>query len=177
MQRQLASSKSATKNGEDNSEYGDSSVTFGSAKEPREKSQNKRAWIWYTLATTIAFTFCNLSICVLTNQTGICGFLYFQTGTIWAGIVYFIRGRYLQFKETRKCWPPAKTLNIKVDGKVNCVNLLAFVCFCLIYEINQMFPFMTMYFAQKASLNKGVVAILWSINPLFIAIYDQIFYK
>ena len=36
---------------------------------------------------------------------------------------------------------------------------------------------MTMYFAQKASLNKGVVGILWSINPLFIAIYDKIVFK
>ena len=64
-----------------------------------------------------------------------------------------------------------------INGKVDEVNVLAYACFCLIYQINQIFAFATMYLAQKACLNKGVVSTVWSFNPLFISFYDRLVYK
>lgn len=34
-----------------------------------------------------------------------------------------------------------------------------------------------MYYSQLAHLNKGVVSIIWGLNPLFIAFIDRALYK
>ena len=34
-----------------------------------------------------------------------------------------------------------------------------------------------MYYAYLADLNKGVVSVIWGLNPLFIALFDFILYK
>ena len=36
---------------------------------------------------------------------------------------------------------------------------------------------MTMYYAYLADLNKGVVSVIWGLNPLFIALFDFFLYK
>ena len=36
---------------------------------------------------------------------------------------------------------------------------------------------MNMYYAYLAYLNKGVVSVIWGLNPLFIAFMDCIVYK
>jgi threonine/homoserine efflux transporter RhtA len=56
-------------------------------------------------------------------------------------------------------------------------HLLAYICFCLIYLLNQILPFTTLYFAFLADLNKGVVSVIWGLNPLFIAIIDAVIFK
>lgn len=67
--------------------------------------------------------------------------------------------------------------NIIKNGRIDTVNLLAYICFCLIFSINQIFAFLTMYYSQLAHLNKGVVSVIWGLNPLFIAFIDYLFYK
>ena len=34
-----------------------------------------------------------------------------------------------------------------------------------------------MYYATKAGINVGVITVIWSVNPLLMAIGDRIFYK
>jgi drug/metabolite transporter (DMT)-like permease len=40
-----------------------------------------------------------------------------------------------------------------------------------------MLAFMNMYYAYLAFLNKGVVSVIWGLNPLFIAFIDSIVYN
>lgn len=36
---------------------------------------------------------------------------------------------------------------------------------------------LTMYFATKAGINVGVVTVIWSVNPLLMALADKIVYQ
>ena len=36
---------------------------------------------------------------------------------------------------------------------------------------------LTMYFATDAGINVGVVTVIWSVNPLLMALADRIIYK
>jgi hypothetical protein len=37
--------------------------------------------------------------------------------------------------------------------------------------------FLTMWFADLAKINVGVITTIWAINPLFMAILDSIIFK
>jgi hypothetical protein len=94
----------------------------------------KAPWILYMIFSTIAFTSCNLSISHITSY-GPTGIFYFATGTILCGFlnnVIELCGECRQHKEC-KLWVPQKII---VDGCLDDVNLLAFMCFCCIYQMN-----------------------------------------
>lgn len=48
--------------------------------------------------------------------------------------------------------------------------------FCLVYLLSQNLGFFTIWFTGLANVNTGVVTILWSTHPLFMAIADHFIY-
>ena len=68
-------------------------------------------------------------------------------------------------------------MKLIIDGKVDCKNVLGFVAFCFNYFLIQNMAFLTMWFASLADVNVGVITVIWSVNPLFMAIMDRIVYK
>ena len=67
--------------------------------------------------------------------------------------------------------------NIIVGGKFRCINAVGFLAFCLMYFIIQNMAFMTMWFADLAQINVGVITVIWSINPLYMAAVDYFLFK
>ena len=67
--------------------------------------------------------------------------------------------------------------NIIVDGKFKCVNLLGFLVFCMVYFLIQSMAFLTMWFANLAQINVGLITVIWSINPLYMAAADYFLFK
>lgn len=52
------------------------------------------------------------------------------------------------------------------------INVLGYFAFCLVYFLIQNMAFVTMWFANLAHVNVGVITVIWSVLPLFLAIAD-----
>ena len=67
-------------------------------------------------------------------------------------------------------------MNLYHDGKLSGKHLLGFVCFSLCYFCIQNLAFLTMYFANRANINVGLITTIWSVNPLFLAFMDSLIF-
>lgn len=67
--------------------------------------------------------------------------------------------------------------NIIIDGKLRNRNLFGFLLNCLLYFYVINMCVFTMYFANKAGVNVGVITTITSINPFFTAVADYFVYK
>lgn len=141
-----------------------------------EKGESKR-WIAFAFAATLCFTACNTAISEITARSGPLCILYFSLGSFLSGAVY----NYLHcFKNWRKEGGGGKfwlDQNIIVDGKFKCINLLGFIVFSLLYFLIQNMAFLTMWFADLAQVNVGLITVIWSINPLYMAAADYFLFK
>ena len=63
-----------------------------------------------------------------------------------------------------------------VKGKLKLNNLLGFIVFSMVYFTIQNLAFTTMWVADDAQINVGIITAIWSINPLFIAVSDYLIY-
>ena len=146
---------------------------LGSKFQRFKQSFFRAPWILNMVFATIAFTFCNVSISHITSY-GPTGIFYFSTGTLLSGTVFHLYESFLHYKRKGSLWAPQ---NLIVKGKLQTANVIAFACFCTIYLLNQILAFSTMYYAYLADLNKGVVSVIWGLNPLFIAFIDFLVYR
>lgn len=119
--------------------------------------QIRTPWALYMIFTTLAFTASNISICRLTSY-GPTGIFYFSSGNVLCGLIYLIYDAVMLFKKRGRTVLRARnrrntfcsnmcTSIYKEDGTCDVVNILAFISFCLVYQINQMFAFLTLYYA------------------------------
>ena len=117
-----------------NSQENDHDLNSPEREMPRQSIFKKAPWILYMIFSTIAFTSCNLSISHITSY-GPTGVFYFSTGTILCGFLHYLIEIFGESRKQKKCkfWIPQ---NIIIDGSLDDVNLLAFMCFCCIYQIN-----------------------------------------
>ena len=67
--------------------------------------------------------------------------------------------------------------NIIVDGTLRKKNLVLFIAYCILYFYIMNMCIFTMYFANKAGVNVGVITTITSINPFFTAFADYLMYK
>ena len=59
---------------------------------------------------------------------------------------------------------------------MNYRNLLGFIAYCCVYLCIQNMAMLTMFTAKLAGVNVGVIITIWSINPLFMALLDYLFF-
>ena len=57
--------------------------------------------------------------------------------------------------------------------KCNCLGVLGFVGFCLSYLLVQIMAFVTMWFANLANVNPGIITVIWALGPLYTALADR----
>lgn len=55
-------------------------------------------------------------------------------------------------------------------------NVFGFFVFCLIYLLINVTAFITMWFAALAGMNAGIITVIWSVGPLFLALSDYVLY-
>lgn len=134
------------------------------------------AWILWSLSAAACFTACNEAISLITANAGPLCIFYFAPGTVAVGTVYQLIMCIYNSRQQQKCicWNEQKLI---IDNKVDCKNVLGFVAFCFNYFLIQNMAFLTMWFAALADINVGVITVIWSVNPLFMAIMDWIIYK
>jgi multidrug transporter EmrE-like cation transporter len=92
------------------------------------------------------------------------------SGGIVSGVFFYI----VKFFQTGKPWV---NQNIIVDGKFKPHNLLGFVANCVIYVLVNNMCFVTMYLANQAGINVGVISTIWCVFPLYAALADYLIYK
>jgi len=101
---------------------------------------------------------------------------YFSPGTILTSIIFFtIRGvQNKRNPDINKLWTDQ---NLIIDGQVRWKNVVGYACFACCYFCIQNLAFLTIFFASKADINVGLITTIWSVNPLFMAIMDSIFFS
>ena len=133
--------------------------------ETEQQPKENKSWIAFAFGACISFTICNSAISEISNQAGPACLFYFASGSIVTGIAYHL----IKCCREKTLW---NNQNIIVDGQFKLKNLIGFVCYCLIYLLIQLLAIYTMYFANKAGVNVGIITTIWSLNPLFMATAD-----
>lgn len=64
-----------------------------------------------------------------------------------------------------------------MDGKIDYLHLFGFLVFSVLYFVIQNVTFLTVWFANLAKINVGIITLIWSINPFYMAVADWIIYK
>lgn len=140
--------------------------------EPEKTPQKSNAWLLWTVGAVACFTIGNVVISELTNQSGggLFSFFYLTSGAIVAGLCY----NFIQMVKYKRFW---NNQNIIVGGHFQKRNCLGFFlnCLCNFFVMNMCI--LTMYFANKAGVNVGVITTITSINPFFTAVVDYFIYK
>lgn len=73
-----------------------------------------------------------------------------------------------------RCWVDQ---NIVKNGEIRIPNVAGYILYCLQYFLTQNMIFLTLWFANLAQVNVGVICIIWSITPLMVAITDYLMFK
>lgn len=63
------------------------------------------------------------------------------------------------------------------ETRCNGHGVLGFVGYCLSYFLTQAMAFVTMWFANLAKVNPGIITVIWALGPLYMALADRYFYK
>ena len=118
---------------------------------------------------TICFTSANCAMSEITNQAGLECILYYASGGLLAGAGYHIIAACRDRAWTNQ--------NVVIDGRLSKMNLFRYLMNCLVYFSVITLCQVTMFFANRSSINVGVIITIWSINPFFNSIADYYFYN
>lgn len=94
-------------------------------------------------------------------------------GGILASLVYHLIMSFRNLKNGGVFW---NNNNLIVDGQLVKENVVGFLAYCALYFLVQNMAFLTMYFADRADVNAGIITTLWSLNPLYMAVCDYFLY-
>jgi len=105
------------------------------------------------------------------------GTLYFAAGVVLVSLFYYAY-RAIKNPDSKRglarLWIDQRVV---VDGQLIMKNLVALVGFMLLYQLIQNLANLSLFSAQLANVNPGIITTIWSTNPLFSAIADAIFFK
>ena len=77
------------------------------------------------------------------------------------------------YRDNRIFW---NDQNLVVNGQIVKEHVVGFIAYCFLYFLVQNMAFLTMYFADRAQINAGIISTLWSLNPLYMAVCDYWLY-
>ena len=99
---------------------------------------------------------------------------YTQLGGLISGLLFNVFYSYKNYKKNGVFW---NNQNIMVNGKVSCISILRVFIYCILLFTAQYSAFLTIWSAQQAQINVGVVSSIWAVEPILATIYDSIIYK
>ena len=67
-------------------------------------------------------------------------------------------------------------LGVKENGVTNGKKVFMLTVFAILFQLIQNLAMLSLFLAQLANMNTGIIATIWAINPLISAIADSIFY-
>lgn len=68
-------------------------------------------------------------------------------------------------------------MNLKRNGKIDWFNVFCLFGYAFMYFFNVNVVFLTVYYANRANINVASVTVMWSANPIYLAILDYLIYK
>lgn len=142
----------------------------------RDVSELKN-WLPYGISAAIFYCLSNEIVSIITAHVdGLSCIFYLSFGSWILGIAYQVVMSILNYrdKSTNHVW---HRNNLIVDGKVVWLHIVMFLLLCCIVFAINCSKFLTMYFAHMSGINVGVITTIWSVQPLFAALIDWIFYK
>jgi multidrug transporter EmrE-like cation transporter len=125
------------------------------------------------VGAAIFFTLCNASISEITNSVGPLCIFYFAPGTIITSLIYFTLKGIQSQRAGGSFWT---NQNLIIRGELKKSNAWGYTAFAFCYFCIQNLAFVTLFFANKANINVGLITTIWSVNPLFMAIMDSIMF-
>lgn len=82
---------------------------------------------------------------------------------------------FINFKKPNgKFW---YNFNLVINGKLVFLNVLGFIIMVFVHIFNQNMVNLTMWTANLAGMNAGVISVIWSITPLLQGVVDSIMIK
>jgi len=115
-----------------------------------------------------------VAISEITSEVGVFCVFYFASGSIVTGILHHLFRSLENYRAGDPFW---NNQNLIVKDKLKWNHVFGFIVFSMLYFLIQTLAFTTMWTAQKANTNVGIITCIWSINPLFIAVSDYLIYK
>ena len=136
-----------------------------------------KIWIFEAMCASVFFTIANIFINQINIDVGPQATMYFAFGFLLTSVVvYTIHGVKNEKNKTglSKYWID---LGVVEDGVVNMKKVVGLIGFALLFQIIQNLAMVSLYLAQLADMNTGIIATIWAINPLFSAIMDALVFK
>jgi hypothetical protein len=98
-------------------------------------------------------------------------FIYNASGSIFIALCYHLYHAWLNLYQKGTFW---SDLNFVTEGKLRLNHVMGFGAYiCLLFTAQNM-VYLTIYCAQQANINPGVITTIWSIDPMFLAIVDYL---
>ena len=98
-------------------------------------------------------------------------FIYNASGSIFIALGYHLYHAWLNLYQKGTFW---SDLNFVTEGKLRLNHVMGFGAYiCLLFTAQNM-VYLTIYCAQQANINPGVITTIWSIDPMFLAIVDYL---
>lgn len=86
-----------------------------------------------------------------------------------SSIVYLSYRTIKNLRDNGVCWVNQGLIK---DGQLVWKNLFGFILYGLLYFITQCMIFLTLWFSRLATINVGIIMVLWALTPLLSALAD-----
>lgn len=144
------------------------------AKEEPKKAPSRRAWLLYSFGCSIFFAVEFVFLVQITEKVGPVCLFYNTSGGIIIGVgYYFYHGCLSRCIKDGK-WKPQHFI---VDGRLKWRNVVGIIAYCLLLITCEVFVYLTLFFSERAQINAGIIMTFWSVDPLFMALADRVFFK
>ena len=67
--------------------------------------------------------------------------------------------------------------NLVIDGYINKMNVFRYFLNCIVYVLVMNLVYITMYFANRADINVGIIITIWSLDPLYNSLASYYLYN
>ena len=135
---------------------------------------SRRSWLIYAFLCSFAFAAEFVFLVQITEVVGPVCIFYNTSGGIIIGFVY-----YFYIGVVGPCFrgKKMKDQNFILDGQIKWRNVVGMVAYCLLLIACEVFVYLTLFFSKRAKINPGIITTIWSVDPLFMAFSDKVFFK
>ena len=130
-------------------------------------------WLPQAFISSLMFMATNAAKAELATTSVYQSILYIAPGAALGSLAYQLYHASLHSRETGVFW---NNQNVVIGSKVNNRNLKYFIANLLSLVYVVLFVNLTIYLAQKAKVNLGLVLSLWGLSPIMISVADKVIF-
>ena len=100
-------------------------------------------------------------------------FWYVQIAGVIVGILFHLTHSFKNYSKGGTFW---HNQNLIINGKLSWLNVFRVTLFCLVLFMCQNMAYLTIWAAEQAQMNVGVVTCIWTVDPIVTTVYDFVVY-